>query len=177
MSTGVQPMRASRQVATSWTRPLQYGVCAWYAFSALFAFTFPLWMSGVVTSSMTESMVRHMTADPNAVPHPELISNFVTAVVAVLVASLFVISAVAIAGAIRRWIWIYHVLIVLLVLGAIEQPVAFINLATAGSVTSAPSWVVLSGAITALPAIALSVLMLVGLVRSGPWAMKPEPSL
>ncbi len=168
------------RVPTSWTRPLQYTVAAWYALAAIYALSLPFWMSGTMTQVMNQAIQRQQEQNPTASPLPTdfatTMGSLMTGVLWVAAVIGVVICAVFIIGALRRWIWIYYVVLVLLGLGAISLPLDLINAAGGSSMAAAsgfsmPSWYYLVGLLTAIPGTALFVWMVVALARRGPWAM------
>jgi len=188
---GYQPARLPTRVPTSWTRPLQLGVAGWYAWSALYALALPLVMqaplSQYITQSMNQSLQRQAELYPSASPLPPglttLNTDFVNSMVTFglwfgVVFSL-AISTVAIVGAVRRWTWLYYVVLVLLGLTLVSLPIDLINLATGSAVSSfsgvsmnMPSWFLWVGTIVSVPAVVLFVCMLVAVIRRGPWGMR-----
>jgi hypothetical protein len=188
--------RTPTRVATSWTRPLQYGVIGWYLFSSLYALSLPFWMGGVLTDvmkqSINQSVQRQQQLYPSASPLPpdfttsmtNMTSTMTNLILWFVVAFVLALSVVAIVGAVKRWVWLYYVVLVLLGLGLLELPANLINLATGGSVTSAasgltinlPSWILWASTISYIPAVVLFVFMLIAIVRKGPWGMTRQPA-
>jgi hypothetical protein len=175
---GYQP--APARVPTSWTRPLQYAVAAWYALSGLYAVSLPFWMSGPIVQVVNQSIQRQQQLNPSATPLPaDFASTFASLTTGILwFAAVFgvVLCAVAVIGALSRWTWMYYVVLVLLGLGTISLPVNLISAATGSALTSAygfgmPSWTYWISVATGIPATALFVWMLVAIVKRGPWGM------
>lgn len=167
----------SVRVPTPWTRPLQYAVVAYYALSLIYALSLPFWMSGTMSQIMNQSFQRQAAQNPLvSPPPPELVSTITTMMTGVLWVGALIgaaIAAVAVIGALKRWTWIFYVILVFLGLGAISLPLNFAG-AIGGSSPLNPyqlpagiSW--LSVAI-GIPGAALFVWMLVALIRYGPWA-------
>src|SRR6185437_12258657 len=104
----------------------------WYALSALYTLSLPLWMGGLMTSVMNQSLQRQQELNPTATPPPEeLIQTMTTFVTGVLwVAALVgaVICAVFIVGALKRWTWAFYAVLALLGLSALSGPLNLINL-------------------------------------------------
>jgi hypothetical protein len=178
------PGRVARE-PTSWTRPLQLTVAAFYFLQGLYTLTLPFWMSGPLVQAMNQSIQRQQQLNPTASPPPAEFLNAMTSFMsgALWVAALFglAIAAVAVIGALSRWTWIYYVVLVLLGLGAISLPLDLVNAAGGSAITSAsglsmPSWTNWIGLATAIPGTALFVWMLVALVKRGPWAMRKVAS-
>jgi hypothetical protein len=93
------------------------------------------------------------------------------------------IGVVAIIGALKRWNWVYYVVLVLLGFSALSLPANLLSI-VGGSATRAfggvsmPSWTYELAITVGLPATALFVWMLIALVKRGPWAMrKVAPTL
>jgi purine-cytosine permease-like protein len=89
-----------------------------------------------------------------------------------------VLFGVAIVGALKRWTWIYYVIVVLLGLSAISLPLDLFYLLAgvphfAGVPTfSPPPGLYAVALVTGIPGAALFVFMLVALVKRGPWGMR-----
>lgn len=170
---------ASRQ-PTSWTRPLQYAVVGWYAWSAIFSLTTPILLRDVVNQIVNQSIANQQSVDPNTPPgFADMMRNVTTVGVWVGVAILLVIFAVLIIGALRRWIWIFWVILVLLGLSALLLPIDLFDAAVAPRFTSAqtqafamPTWYYLVNFIAGLPGATLFGWMLIAVITRGPWAMK-----
>lgn len=172
---------------TSWTRPLQYAVAGWYAIQGVYAVTLPFWMSGAISGAMTQainqSIQRQQQLNPQVSPPPADVTSMITSMMSGMlwVGAIFgvAIAAVAIVGALKRWTWIYYVVLVLLGFGALSLPLNLINLSTGSAVAglssvSVPAWSLWVGVTLSIPSTALFVWMLVALVKRGPWAMKRE---
>lgn len=174
----VQPSGAREP--TSWTRPLQLAVAGWYALSAIYSLSLPFWLSGAMTQAINTSIQRQQQLNPAASPLPaDFASTMGSVMTGVLwVAAVFgvVISAVIVIGALKRWTWLYYVVLVFLGFGAISLPLDLLNAAggsalSAASGFSMPSQFYWTGFLFAIPGTALFVWMLVALVKRGPWGM------
>lgn len=178
------PQRQSMvRVPSSWTKPLQYGVTAYYALSAIYVMSIHFLMSGplkqIVDRAVQQSYQRDLQIDPNF-PPPS--AQYISGLESVVTSFLWIgavlgvaIASLVIVGALRRWVWVYWVVLVLLGLGAIGLP---INLATAiagGSPFTGglglPTWLYWLSVAVGVPGTALFVWMLVALIRRGPWGM------
>jgi hypothetical protein len=166
---------------TSWTRPLQIAVAAWYALQGLYALTLPFWMSGPFSQAVNQAIQRQEQLNPTATPPPADFANAMTSFVggALWVAAVFgvVIAAVVVIGALSRWTWMYYVVLVLLGFGAISLPLNVVNALGGSSVTAAsgfslPSWTYWLGLVTSIPGTALFIWMLVAVIKRGPWGMR-----
>jgi hypothetical protein len=187
-ATTPQQSRVIR-VATSWTRPLQYAVVGWFALQAVYDISLPFWMGktmgDAMTQAMNQSIQRQQQLSPAVSPPPAAVTEAMnslmtsTLTVALWAGAVFgmAISVVAIIGALKRWTWVYYVLLVLLGFSAISLPLNLIN-AVGGSAISAaggfsmPPWIYWLGLASSIPATALFIWMLVALVQRGPWAMR-----
>ena len=177
----VGPQRPVRE-PTSWTRPLQYAVVAWYVWSILYTLATPFWMGGQMNQMMNQVLQNQQSLSPEVSPPPLEFTNAMTSfmTVGLFVSAVLssVVFAVAIVGALKRWVWVYYAVLVLLGLSALSLPLdlAYIVVGTphiAGAPTfSLPSWLYPLALLTGLPGAALFAWMLVALVRRGPWAMR-----
>ena len=177
---GYQPARGIVRQPTSWTRPLQYAVAGWYALSALYTLTTPFWLGGAMTQAINQSIERQQQLQPTASPLPSGFTETMTSLVQVgLWVSAVIgvaISVLVIVGALKRWTWMYYVVLVLLGFNTISLPVTIINIFAGQAISAAqgfslPSWAYWTSAVLSIPAAALFVWMLVALIRRGPWAM------
>jgi hypothetical protein len=175
----LQPPRGPAHQPTSWTRPLQYAVVAWYALSALYTLTTPFWMSGPMTGAIRQSIERQQQRQPAATPLPpgftETMSSLVAVGLWVSVVIGVAICVVVIIGAFKRWSWMYYVVLVLLGFSAISLPLNIINIFVGPSMAAAqgfslPGWTYWISVAVSIPATALFVCMLIALIKRGPWA-------
>jgi hypothetical protein len=182
-ATGYYQPPATVRQPTSWTRPLQYAVAGWYAVEAVYSLTLPFWMSGAMTQAINQGIQRQQQLNPQVSPPPADVTSMISSMMSGMlwVGAFFgvAISAVAIIGALKRWTWVYYVVLVLLGFGALSLPLNLINLATGSAVAalssvSVPAWSLWVGVALSIPSTALFVWMLVALVKRGPWAMKRE---
>jgi len=166
---------------TSWTRPMQYAVAAWYGLSALYSLTLPIFMGGMVSSIMNQSFQRQEQLNPNvAPPPPELMQSMTNLMTGVFwLSALFgiAIAALFIIGALKRWTWIFYVVLVLLGLGAVSGPLNLINIFNSSAYSSLvgysfPTAFFVVGFLLWIPGTALFIWMLVAAVKRGPWAMR-----
>jgi hypothetical protein len=186
-TVGYQPARRVARQPTSWTAPLQYAVVGWYALSALYTLTTPLWLRGPMSQAFNRSLERQQQLQPTANPLPPGFTETMTSVVAVgLWVSAFIgvaISVLVIVGALKRWTWMYYVVLVLLGFNTISLPLSVINIFAGQAISAAqgfslPSWTYWLSAVLSIPAAALFVWMLIALIKRGPWAMtKATPQL
>jgi len=177
-----QPLPA--RVPTSWTRPLQYAVAALYTLSGLFSLTLPFWMGGMMTQAMNQSIQNQQQLNPNASPIPTDVVSTMTSIGngVVWVAAIFslAICLITIVGALKRWTWIFYVVLVFLGLGVISIPLDLVNAFTGSRFSgvsgySMPSWYYWVGLAEAIPVTAVFLWMLIALIKRGPWAMVRPP--
>ncbi len=165
------------RLPTPWTRPMQYAVAAWYAISALYTLSTPFWMSGVVGQIFTQAFQRSAAQNPNvSPPPPDVVASMTALMTGMLwVGALFgvAIYAVVIVGALKRWTWLFYVVLVFLGLGAVSLPFNLVS-AVAGStalnIYNLPTWLTWLSVGFGIPGAALFVWMLVAVIRYGPWA-------
>ena len=178
MATSYTPPQPVQRVPTSWTRPLQYAVAAWYAISALASLSLPFWMGGQMTQMMRGVIQNQQQLNPNLTPPPpsfyDSMSTLMTSVLWVAAIIACGIAIVVIIGALQRWTWMFYVVLVFLGLGVLSGPADALNLMTGGYSSygySPPSWIYVTGLISWFPSTALFVFMLIALVKRGPWGM------
>jgi hypothetical protein len=173
---------ATVRVPTSWTKPMQYAIVAWYGLSAIYALSLPFWMSSAMAQMINQSFQRQVQLNPNVSPPPPDFVNSMTSIMSgvLWVAALIGvgISVVIIIGALKRWTWMFYVVLVLLGLGAISLPFNLFN-AISGSTSTLtsfamPSAITWLSVATGIPDAALFVWMLIGAIRYGPWAMSKK---
>jgi hypothetical protein len=176
---GVQPQRPPR-VPTSWTKPLQYAVAVWYGIQGLYSLSLPFWMGSPITQIMNQSIERQQQLNPAVSPPPPEFTSVMTSVIngALWAGALFgfALALFVIIGALNRWTWLYYVVLVLLGLGAISLPLNLVNAISGPAASSTygfalPTWTYVVSLVLALPGTALFVVMLIALVRRGPWGM------
>jgi hypothetical protein len=171
-----QPTRTAR-VATGWTKPLQYSVAGWYLLQAIYAVALPFVMAGPMADYFNQVVQRQAQLNPNTAPPPaELLSTMTTVMtwgLAIGAAVGIAISAVAIIGALRRWTWVFYVVLVLLGLQTISFPFTVISAFATSALNPVKLPVEMTATSVALgiPAIALFAWMLVAAIKRGPWGM------
>ena len=165
---------------TRWTRPLQYAVAGWYALSALIGLSLPFWMSGQMSAIMQASIRQQQAQSPDLQPPPQSFYDAMNTMmsVALWIAAIFAfaIALVVVIGALKRWTWMYYAVLVLLGLGVLSEPVNLINFATGAAASNfayrPPTSIYLLGIASWIPTTALFVVMLVAVIKIGPWAMR-----
>ena len=165
-------------MATGWTKPLQYAVAGWYLLSALYAITLPLVMTGPMTDYINQVVQRQVQLNPNVAPPPP---DFLATMTSVMTFALWTaaligiaIAVVAIIGALKRWTWLFYVVLVLLGFQAVSFPFTLLSAFATTTINPVKLPVALTVASVAFgfPAIALFVWMLLAAIRRGPWGMK-----
>jgi hypothetical protein len=181
MPVAPPPPKAAR-TPTSWTGPLQYSVGILSVVYALWYAALPFWANGPMTDEIRRRALRTAAANPALYPDPsqyaDTVATFGTLLLAVVAFITVAIAIVVLIGTLRRWTWMYYVVMALLALTILGLPA---GLATAlGIVQPAPSlggslvvvqWV---GVALGVTAIGLGAWMLVALLRRGPWATGRE---
>ena len=166
---------------TSWTRPLQIVIAGWFVVRGLYELTLPFWVGPVMSQAMQASLQRQQANyPPGATPPPGMAEMMNTVMVGSLwfgVALSIALSVVAIAGAVRRWTWAYYAVLVLLGLGLVGFATNVIDLVTGGAITTAqpiavPGWTRVFSIVLSTLDTALFVVMLVAVIRRGPWGMR-----
>lgn len=184
-AAGFTPQAAgsAARVPTSWTRPLQLAVIAYYGLTGIYGALSPLLLYGSMRDYLhavaAQSVQQAQQNNPSASPPPD-ITPFFDAMLPWLLgfSAVFAvaIAAVVIIGALNRWRWLYYVLLVFLGLGAVSLP--FTLLSATGVTTAAAhvpnpiggvGWI---SVVFSILGAALFVWMLVALIRRGPWAMR-----
>ena len=182
---GYQPPGRVTREATSWTQPLQLTVAVFYALQGVYALTLPFWMGGPMTQAMNQSIEqsiqRQQQLNPSVSPPPaefvNAMSSFMGGILWVAAVFGVAVAVVAVIGALKRWTWVFYVVLVFLGLGAISLPLNLVNAAGGGALNGAsgftmPSWTYWVGLAVSIPGTALFVWMLVALIKRGPWAMR-----
>ena len=160
---------------TPWTKPMQNLVAAFYIISNVYVVVLGLLLSTEMSQIMSQPVY------PNAPPPP---AQAVTAITAFFSFVFFGGAALGIAtsvliivGALKRWTWMFYLVLVFGGLSTILLPfnlIAAIGRSTTPGIPSVAAWEswlqVLYGSASA----ALFVWMLVALVRYGPWATMKE---
>ncbi len=164
---------------TSWTRPLQYAVGAWYAISAGVSLSIPFWMSGQMTQMMQDVIAHQQAQNPDLQPPPQSFYDALTTMVqwSMWIGAILGVAfaTVLIVGTVRRWTWVYFVVLALLGLGVVSGPADLLNLVSGGSAAAygyqTPVWILAIGIVSWFPSTALFVAMLIALVKRGTWGM------
>lgn len=166
-----QPVKP-RRMPTPWTKPMQYAVAGWNLITGLFYLSLPFWMSNVVAQSIFQGYSR---PNSNASPVPANVLAPATTIISafVWISAVFAvaIATVVIIGALKRWTWMFYVVLVLSGLTILSLP---------GQLTGAivgptpqnllPSWVQWIYVAFQIPLAAIFVWMLIAVFRYGPWA-------
>ena len=168
------------RVPTSWTRPLQYTVAAAFALWGLYSISIPFWMSGPMDQYMRQVALRQTRQAPELYPDPSQYADMMSAMGTVsLITGVVIAAAIAIVvviGALKRWTWLYWVVLALVALQVAGLPFqlanafgAFNGLTVGLSLPPALTWI---SVVAGLAAAALAAWMVVAALTRGPWAMR-----
>jgi hypothetical protein len=86
----------------------------------------------------------------------------------VFVVALSGLICVISAGVVRRWRWMFWVILVIFLLGVLRVPVALLEL-SGHMAASGPAWYIAVQGVASVVQFAIALLMLVGYRRSGVW--------
>lgn len=181
LAAAYMPQRPAMREPTSWTRPLQYIVIGWFVVRGIYQLSIPFWMGPIISQELQTSLQRQQqNYPPGQPPPPGMTEMMTTAMMAGIwsgVIFALALSAVAIAGAIRRWTWAYYAVLALLGIGLLGTVYNAIDLATRGAVSASspyqlPVWVNIFSYVDSAADGVLFVLMLVVVIRRGPWGMR-----
>lgn len=171
------PAQKITRTPTRWTAPMQAVVAGLFVVYALYTLSTPFWGSGLLTQAFNQSLQRQQQLNPAVSPPPaEMISSMTTMMSGILWMSVIftvAISAVAVAGALRRWTWAFWAILVLFGIVTVFLP---FNVGSAAMGASAanlyglPVWTVWLSIAFELVTAAVFAWMLVTLIRIGPWA-------
>jgi len=171
-----QPRRTAR-VPTGWTKPLQYSVAGWYLLQAIYAIALPFVMSGPMADYFNQVVQQQARLNPNTAPPPaEFLSTMATVMTWALAAGAVIgvaIAVVAIIGALKRWTWVFYVVLVLLGLQTVSFPFTVISAFATSSLNPVklPVEMTVTSVALGIPAVALFAWMLIAAIRRGPWGM------
>jgi hypothetical protein len=136
-------------------------------------------MGGSMDQIMNQAIERQQAQGQEALPpgFAEAMTNIMTGIFWGAAIFGIALSVVAIIGALRRWTWLYYVVLVFLGLGVLGLPINLVNAIGGGAINSAegfamPAWTAWVGIVTGLVSAALFAWMLIALIRFGPWAMR-----
>lgn len=172
-----QPAKTKR-TPTSWTRPLQYAVGGLAAVTALWYAALPFWATGPMSDVIRKRALLAADANPGLYPDPSQyaasVATFGQILFAVVSVVYVAIAILVFISAIRRWTWMYYVVLVLLAFLVLGLPSVLANLLgisqaapTLGGSLALVQW---AGVALGLLAVGLFGWMLVALLRRGPWA-------
>jgi len=153
-------------------------VAGWYALQGIYAVSLPFVMAGPMADYANQIIQRNAELNPNVAPPPaDFLAIMTTAItwgLAIGAAVGVAISVVAIIGALKRWTWIFYVVLILLGLQTVSFPFTLISAFSTSALNPVKLPVILIASSVALgfPAIALFVWMLLAAIKRGPWGMK-----
>lgn len=160
------------------TRPLQAMVAAFFTLEGLFSATLPFWFISTMTHYADTMNRRFGTPPPSPAEAAQLSAMNDQATVAfyVLVGFSLLIAIGAVVAAIRRWMWSYPLIILVLVLEAI-----FFFMTAANSLLPSllqpgappPAPVLVPAATFLVLGSGLAVWMVLVQARGGPWGIRP----
>jgi hypothetical protein len=162
------PLAANFRQPTPWTRPMQLAAAGLLAVSALV---------GVITTLVFynhDSVVRALHAQGTAIPAGTTEDTVVNITIGFAIALAICIAIVELVGAVGSylgWRWVFWPVLVIFGLTAIGALFGLVGFARANSSPIGIGGLVLSELLDLLGA-AMFVWLLIGLIRSGPWAMK-----
>jgi hypothetical protein len=165
------------RVPTAWTEPMQYAVAALNALTILYLVASAFLLSSEVSQIFNQALQQSAAQNPSASPPPEqvvnVLGNFFTFVFwgGAFLGS--VVAAVVIIGALKRWTWMFYVVLVFLGLSTIGLPfslIAAVGASTVSGIGGLPAWERWLQVLIGIPSAALFVWMLIGVIRYGPWA-------
>ncbi|HET9782048.1 MAG TPA: hypothetical protein VFR33_09730 [Candidatus Dormibacteraeota bacterium] len=171
----------AQREATSWTQPLQIAVIVRYVLAGAYGLMLPFLMGRYMSQVMQQSIQRQQEAlPPGATPPPAAFTAMMTSM---MTGSLWAgamlgvaLSVIAIVAALKRWVWAYYVILVLIGFTLAGSVFNLINLAVGGALTAAePQPPVLTRIVAYVFTpidVLLFVWMLIALIRRGPWAMR-----
>ena len=166
---GVQwvPIPKGAREPTSWTRPTQLATAGFFAVTVIYT------LASTALFINHDSMLRVMQAQGNLPEgtNVEQLVGFAVFAAWAFVVFLSALWAVAAVGSYLGWRWIFWADLVLLGFGAIGAILNLGNFANSSG-TELPVWGLVISELLDLASAALLVWFIVGLVRSGPWAMK-----
>ena len=180
LAPGFYPAPRTVREPTSWTQPLQILVIIRYVLVGIYGLLLPFWATGYEAQVMQQSIQRQQQAyPPGAGPPP----GFTDLMTSVMTTSIWIgaiigvlISVVAVVAAVRRWVWAYYVILVLLGLTLFGTVINLINLVSGGALTAnqvqPPEPARIASYVAGVVDTALFIWMLVALVTRGPWAMR-----
>lgn len=180
VAPGFYPAPRSVREPTSWTQPLQLLVIVRYVLVGIYGLLLPFWATGYETQLMQQSIQRQQQSYPPGTGPPPGFTDLMTSVMttSIWIGAILgvLISVVAVVAAIRRWVWAYYVILVLLGLTLFSTVINLINLVSGGALTAnqvqPPEPARIASYVAGVVDTALFIWMLVALVKRGPWAMR-----
>jgi hypothetical protein len=173
------PQRKAR-VPTAWTQPMQYAVAAWYVLQGIYAIFVPFVLAGPMADYFNQIIQRQAAQNPDVAPPPadflSIMTTTMTWGLAIGAAIGIAISVVAIIGALKRWTWIFYVVLVLLGLQTASFPFTVLSAFSTGALNPVkiPLELTIMSVAFGVPAVAIFAWMLVAAIQRGPWAMRRE---
>lgn len=179
--TYYQPPRSVR-VPSDWTKPMQYAVAGLYLLQGLWALALPFVMAAPLTNYINQVVQQQEALNPSQPPPPadfvSTLTGFITFGLAIGAAVGVAISVVAIFGALKRWTWVFYVVLVLFGLSTVSLPFTLISAVATTAINPVRLPIGISWATVAfgIPEAILFIWMLLAVIRRGPWAMPRAPA-
>jgi len=159
---------------------MQYAVAGWYLLQAIYAILVPFVLAGPMADYFNQVIQRQAAQNPNVAPPPaDFLSIMTTAMtwgLAIGAAIGIAISVVAIIGALKRWTWLFYVVLVLLGLQTASFPFTVLSAFSTSALNPVkiPIELTITSVAFGVPAVALFGWMLLAAIQRGPWAMRRE---
>jgi len=125
------------------------------------AFFVAVWVTVITILAVSPQIYR-----PGLVQAPGSLRVAEIVFVVVLSGLICVISA----GVVRRWRWLFWVILVIFMLGVLRVPVTVLEL-SGQMAASSPAWYIAMQGVAAVVQFAIALLMLAGYRRSGVWGV------
>ena len=179
------PQRFRRE-PSAWTRPLQLAVIALTLVGAVNLLFLLPYLGDYLRRSIRQSIDLSLASQPGTVENADQLRMIAEQVaffsVALTVAFAIVWSLLVLIGTLRRWTWLYWLLMItagLSVLGLPQQVLELFGVGISGGpgqpVFLLPLPSALLGVVLGLAELAIFIWMIVALRRFGPWACRKVP--
>ena len=166
---------------TPWTKPMQNTVTALNALTIVYLLVLAFLLSTEMSQIFNQVLQQSAGQNPNASPPPAQMVNGVTSFFSFVFwggAMMGIAFCVLIiVGALKRWTWMFYVVLVFGGLTTILLPfnlIAAIGRSTTPGVPSVAAWESWLQVLYGTASAALFVWMVIALVRYGPWATMKE---
>jgi hypothetical protein len=135
-------------------------------------------MVGPMADYANQIIQRNAQLNPNVAPPPadflQIVTTAMTWGLAVGAAVGVGISVVAIIGALKRWTWVFYVVLILLGLETASFPFTLISAFSTSALNPVklPVALIATSVAFGFPAVAIFAWMLVAAIKRGPWGMR-----